>query len=75
MGSGLGGRVGIRTRTRPKVEVRVRVGVMVRVRVGQVSGATPGVVARNRVRAREEAGIAGGHRAHLHAHLGTRVGE
>ena len=40
-------------RVRPRVEVRVRVGGMVRVRVGQVSGATPGVVASNRVRARE----------------------
>ena len=62
-------------RVRPRVEVRVRVGVMVRVRAGQVSGATPGVVARNRVRAREEASIAGGHSAHVHTHLGTRVGE
>ena len=60
---------------RPRVEVRVRVGGMVRVRVGQVSGATPGVVASNRVRAREEASIARGHSAHVHAHLGTRVGE
>ena len=62
-------------RVRPRVDVRVRVGFMVRVRVGQVSGATPGVVASNRVRAREEASIARGHGAHVHAHLGTRVGE
>ncbi len=72
---GIRARVRIKVRARVKGRVRARVRFRIRVRVRQVSCAEPGVVAGDRICARNEAGIAGGHRAHSYGHLGPRVSE